>query len=167
MMPMNTDPELPKAYQEEAEKVGYTGGFVMVPNGPTFVHVTDDPERTWAQIGDYLLYETQDLRVVPDAGPALDADGRRRRPRRACKASPQIVVGTPDEIVARLADDPADAARSPSTRSPAACRPTSRGRASSCSPPRCTRGSRPPADVARRVENTFYCRNRHTSEEAR
>ena len=82
MMPMNADPELPQAYAEEAAKVGYTGGFVTHPDGPTFVHVTDDPERAWAEIGAVPALRDADVRVVPDAGPALDARRARRRPRR-------------------------------------------------------------------------------------
>jgi alkanesulfonate monooxygenase SsuD/methylene tetrahydromethanopterin reductase-like flavin-dependent oxidoreductase (luciferase family) len=98
MMPMNTDARLTTAYQEEAERVGYTGGFVMVPSGPTFVHVTNDPERTWAQIGDYLLYEAQTYASYQTAGqhstPMVDASSVDD-----LKASAQIVVGTPDEVV--------------------------------------------------------------------
>ena len=58
MMPMNTDPRLPEAYYDEAKKIGFEGGFVMVPEGPTFLHVTDDPDKAWAELGKYLLYET-------------------------------------------------------------------------------------------------------------
>src|SRR4051794_8067053 len=59
MMPMNTDERLPEWYADEAAKIGFEGGFVMKPEGPTFVHVTHDPERAWDQIGKYVLYEAQ------------------------------------------------------------------------------------------------------------
>lgn len=105
MMPMNTDPRLTTAYQEESERVGYTGGFVMVPSGPTFVHVTNDPERTWSQIGDYLLYEAKTYASYQTPGqhstPMVDASTVDE-----LKASPQIVVGTPDEVVAVAANVP-------------------------------------------------------------
>ena len=105
MMPMNTDPRLPAAYQEESERVGFTGGFVMVPSGPTFVHVTNDPERTWSQIGDYLLYEAKTYASYQTPGqhstPMVDASTVDE-----LKASPQIVVGTPDEVVAVAAQVP-------------------------------------------------------------
>ncbi|HEY1739019.1 MAG TPA: LLM class flavin-dependent oxidoreductase [Acidimicrobiia bacterium] len=106
MMPMNADPELPQAYNEEAEKIGYTGGFVTHPNGPTFVHVTDDPERAWAEIGAYLLYETQTYASYQTPGQhsmpvvhADDLDGLRA-------ATSTLWVDTPDGILARLADGP-------------------------------------------------------------
>ena len=105
MMPMNTDPRLTTAYQEESARVGYTGGFVMVPSGPTFVHVTKDPERTWSQIGEYLLYEAKTYASYQTPGqhstPMVDASTVDE-----LKASPQIVVGTPDDVVAAAANVP-------------------------------------------------------------
>ncbi|HEX4491337.1 MAG TPA: LLM class flavin-dependent oxidoreductase [Acidimicrobiia bacterium] len=105
MMPMNTDPRLTTAYQEESERVGYTGGFVMVPTGPTFVHVTHDPERTWSQIGDYLLYEAKTYASYQTPGqhstPMVDAANVDD-----LQASPQILVGTPDDIVVAAAKVP-------------------------------------------------------------
>jgi alkanesulfonate monooxygenase SsuD/methylene tetrahydromethanopterin reductase-like flavin-dependent oxidoreductase (luciferase family) len=98
MMPMNTDPRLTHAYQEESERIGFTGGFVMVPSGPTFVHVTHDPERSWAQIGEYLLYEAKTYASYQTPGqhstPMVDAHTVDD-----LKTSPQIVVGTPDQVV--------------------------------------------------------------------
>ena len=51
MFPMNADPTCREAYFEEAKKIGWDGGFVIEPGGPTFVYVADDPERAWAEIG--------------------------------------------------------------------------------------------------------------------
>ncbi len=97
---MNTDPELATAYREEAERVGFTGGFVMVPEGPTFLHVTDDPERAWAEIAPYLLYETQTYASFQTPGqhstPRVDADTVED-----LKRASQLWVGTPDDILAR------------------------------------------------------------------
>jgi alkanesulfonate monooxygenase SsuD/methylene tetrahydromethanopterin reductase-like flavin-dependent oxidoreductase (luciferase family) len=105
MMPMNTDPRLAVAYREEADRIGFSGGFVMVPSGPTFVHVTNDPERTWAQIGDYLLYEAKTYASYQTPGqhstPMVDASTVDE-----LKASPQFVVGTPDDVVAAAAAVP-------------------------------------------------------------
>ena len=107
MMPMNSDPELPKAYAEEAEKVGYEGGWVISPNGPTFVYVTDDPERAWSQIGQYLLYETQTYASYQTPGqhsmPVVHADDIAGL--RAAEAT--IWVDTPEGILARIDADPA------------------------------------------------------------
>jgi alkanesulfonate monooxygenase SsuD/methylene tetrahydromethanopterin reductase-like flavin-dependent oxidoreductase (luciferase family) len=100
MMPMNTDPALATAYREEADRIGFEGGFVMVPEGPTFLHVTDDPDRVWADLAPYLLYETQTYASFQTAGqhstPRVDADSVDD-----LKAAPQLWVGTPDEILRR------------------------------------------------------------------
>ena len=109
MMPMNTDPRLPEWYADEAAKVGFEGGFVMKPEGPTFVHVTHDPERAWEQIGEYVLYEAQTYAGFQTKGqhstPMVNATSVED-----LKASPQCVVGTPDEVVAIAAQVPATGA---------------------------------------------------------
>jgi alkanesulfonate monooxygenase SsuD/methylene tetrahydromethanopterin reductase-like flavin-dependent oxidoreductase (luciferase family) len=102
MMPMNEEPRLHEWYADEAAKVGFEGGFVMAPSGPTFIHVTHDPDRTWAQIGDYVLYEAQSYASFQTPGqhstPMVQASSIED-----LKASPQVLVGTPDEIVAAAA----------------------------------------------------------------
>jgi alkanesulfonate monooxygenase SsuD/methylene tetrahydromethanopterin reductase-like flavin-dependent oxidoreductase (luciferase family) len=99
MMPMNEDPRLADWYADEAAKTGFEGGFVMVPAGPTFVHVTHDPDKTWAEIGQYLLYESQTYASYQTPGqhstPMVLAESVED-----LKRSPQIVVGTPDDVVA-------------------------------------------------------------------
>src|SRR5262249_55093280 len=86
--------------------VGYQG-FVVTPSGPTFVHVADDPERAWEQIGKYVLYEAQTYASYQTPGqhslPSVHAESVDD-----LKASPQYVVGTPEQVLARLADVPPD-----------------------------------------------------------
>lgn len=53
------DPKLAAIYDEECEKIGFRGGFAMLPGGPGFVHVTEDPERDWARIAPHALYDAQ------------------------------------------------------------------------------------------------------------
>ncbi len=137
MMPMNDDPRLSEWYADEAAKTGFEGGFVMTPSGPTFVHVSHDPERGLGGDRAVRALRGADLRELPDRRPALDADGRRRDASTTCKSSPQYLVGTPDEVRRRrrgqvVADGRADV--QPARRRAAAR--TSRGRASSCSRPR-------------------------------
>jgi alkanesulfonate monooxygenase SsuD/methylene tetrahydromethanopterin reductase-like flavin-dependent oxidoreductase (luciferase family) len=109
MLPMNADPRVPAAYYEEAAKIGFEGGFVMVPEGPTFVHVANDPDKAWAEIGDYLLYETRTYASFQTAGqtsaPMVHAETVDD-----LKRAPQIWVGTPDDLVARAAALPPAAA---------------------------------------------------------
>jgi len=53
------DPKLADAYNAECGRLGFSGGFVMLPGGPGFVHVTEDPERDWARIAPHALYDAQ------------------------------------------------------------------------------------------------------------
>lgn len=109
MMPMHGDPRLAEWYQDEAAKIGFDGGFVMRPSGPTFVHVTEDPERTWAEIGSYVLSEAQAYARMQTGGqhstPVVHAETIED-----LKASPQVLVGTPDEIVGAAGAVAADGA---------------------------------------------------------
>lgn len=52
------DPALAVTYEAECAKLGFTG-FVSLPSGPGFVHVSDDPERDWARIVPHALYDAQ------------------------------------------------------------------------------------------------------------
>ncbi len=53
------DPQLAEIYQQECAKLGFDGGFVMLPGGPGYVHVSDDPERDWQRIGPHALWDAQ------------------------------------------------------------------------------------------------------------
>lgn len=57
--PAINDPRLEEVYEEECAKVGFKGGFVSMPGGPGFVHVSEDPERDWARIGEHALYDAR------------------------------------------------------------------------------------------------------------
>src|SRR5262249_48110377 len=66
--PAIADPKLSEAYDDEAKKVGFTGGFVSMPGGPGFVHVTEDPERAWETIGPHALYDAATYAAWQPAG---------------------------------------------------------------------------------------------------
>lgn len=94
---MSVDPALGEHYRAACEAVGYEGVF-MYPTGPSFVHVTDDPERTWAEIGRYALYDAQSYaswqsgdhdNVVAVGGQTVDD----------LKASGMWQVVTPEECI--------------------------------------------------------------------
>jgi alkanesulfonate monooxygenase SsuD/methylene tetrahydromethanopterin reductase-like flavin-dependent oxidoreductase (luciferase family) len=53
------DPRLAEVYDAECKRVGFDGGFVSLPGGPGFVHVSEDPERDWARIGPHALYDAE------------------------------------------------------------------------------------------------------------
>jgi hypothetical protein len=60
--------------------------------------VSHDPERAWAEIAPYVLYEAQTYASFQTGGqrstPMVDAEGVED-----LKASPQYLVGTPDQVV--------------------------------------------------------------------
>jgi alkanesulfonate monooxygenase SsuD/methylene tetrahydromethanopterin reductase-like flavin-dependent oxidoreductase (luciferase family) len=93
------DPRLEEIYQAECAAVGFTGGFVSLPGGPGFVHVSEDPDRDWARIGEYALYDAASYAAwqTPDQRssmhvPAQTVDDVRK--------SGVYCVVTPDECVA-------------------------------------------------------------------
>ena len=52
------DPALQQTYMDECARLGTSPGMVLLPSGPGFVHVAEDPDKAWAEIGEYILYET-------------------------------------------------------------------------------------------------------------
>ena len=68
------------------------------PSGPTFVHVSHDPDAVWAEIGPYVLDEAQTYAAIQTGGqhsaPMVTADTLDE-----LRASPQVLVGTPDDVV--------------------------------------------------------------------
>ncbi|MFN2589872.1 MAG: LLM class flavin-dependent oxidoreductase [Actinomycetota bacterium] len=61
------DPTLEETYREECEAVGHSP-FVLMPNGPGFVHVTEDPDTAWQTIGRYAMYDAQTYREMQSGG---------------------------------------------------------------------------------------------------
>ena len=106
MLPMNTDQVVRDAYFDEGKKIGYKG-LVVETVGPTFVHVAEDPERAWAEIGPYVLYEAQTYASYQTPG-QHSTPGVKAESVDDLKASPQFVVGTPEQVVARLEQVPPD-----------------------------------------------------------
>src|SRR5207247_8565467 len=53
------DPDLARIYREACTAEGFGGGFVVLPGGPGFVHVTRDPEGDWQRIAPHALYDAR------------------------------------------------------------------------------------------------------------
>ena len=51
------DNRLSQLYHEECERLGNPPGWVTVPDGPGTLFVSRDPDRTWDEIGPYLLHD--------------------------------------------------------------------------------------------------------------
>jgi alkanesulfonate monooxygenase SsuD/methylene tetrahydromethanopterin reductase-like flavin-dependent oxidoreductase (luciferase family) len=52
------DPELERVYRAACTAAGFTG-FVVMPGGPGFVHVTRDVEGDWARIAPHALHDAR------------------------------------------------------------------------------------------------------------
>jgi alkanesulfonate monooxygenase SsuD/methylene tetrahydromethanopterin reductase-like flavin-dependent oxidoreductase (luciferase family) len=102
MFPMNPDPAVRAAYEDEARRIGWDGGFVVTPGGPTFVHVADDPEQAWREIGPYVLHEVRTYTSFQTPG-QHSLPGVHAETLDDLKRSPQYLVGTPAQVRERAA----------------------------------------------------------------
>jgi alkanesulfonate monooxygenase SsuD/methylene tetrahydromethanopterin reductase-like flavin-dependent oxidoreductase (luciferase family) len=93
------DPELARLYEAECARVGFDAGFVMLPSGPGFVHVSEDPERDWQRILPHALYDARTYAAwqTPDQRSQVHVTGEDAA---SLRASGVYRVVTPDECVA-------------------------------------------------------------------
>lgn len=92
------DPELEAIYNAECDRVGFTGGFTFLPSGPGFVHVTEDPEKAWAEIAPYAVYDATTYASWQTPGQRSQVTTDATTPD-AVRASGVYAVVTPDECV--------------------------------------------------------------------
>ncbi len=97
-MPAIGDPALADIYQAESEREGYKEGWVMLPSGPGFVHVTEDPERAWEQILPHAFYDAQTYASWQKPGMRSAVTTYATSPEEL-KASGVYAVVTPEECV--------------------------------------------------------------------
>lgn len=57
--PANNDPEMIALYRSECERLGVANPMVLPPGSGEMVWVSEDPERTWSEIGEHLLYDAR------------------------------------------------------------------------------------------------------------
>ena len=97
------DQRLADIYNEECLRLGFRGGFVSMPNGPGFVHVSEDPERDWQRIAPHVLYDAQTYAAwqTPDQRSQMHVEGNTLDD---VKKSGAYAVLTPDDCV-KLAQD--------------------------------------------------------------
>lgn len=93
------DVKLKEIYEQECAAVGFKGGFVSLPGGPGFVHVSEDPERDWARIGEHALYDARTYAAwqTPDQRSQVHVTGQSLDD---VRKSGVYQVLTPDECVA-------------------------------------------------------------------
>ncbi|MBU6283105.1 LLM class flavin-dependent oxidoreductase [bacterium] len=92
------DPRLAEIYEEECKHLGFTGGFVSMPGGPGFVHVTEDPERDWEVIGPHALWDAETYASWQPAGQRSEVSVHATT-LDDLKKSGVFAVVTPDECV--------------------------------------------------------------------
>jgi alkanesulfonate monooxygenase SsuD/methylene tetrahydromethanopterin reductase-like flavin-dependent oxidoreductase (luciferase family) len=56
-LPAVPDEALGEAYVAECRRLGRGDGILLWPTGPMWVFVTDDPDRSWREIGPHALHE--------------------------------------------------------------------------------------------------------------
>jgi alkanesulfonate monooxygenase SsuD/methylene tetrahydromethanopterin reductase-like flavin-dependent oxidoreductase (luciferase family) len=100
--PMVDDPELGRHYLEVCAALGHAGSF-RPPSPLPAVHVAEDPDRAWAELGRYALYDAQTFATWQGshfrAPGALDGITVA-----TLRASGAWQVVTPDECVELLRD---------------------------------------------------------------
>lgn len=57
--PAIDDPELETVYRNECESRGFRRGAVIFPKQPTTTLLAEDPDKAWAELGSYLLFDAQ------------------------------------------------------------------------------------------------------------
>ena len=77
-LPAVADRHQAEVYREECRSLGKGDGILLWPGGPMWVFVTEDPERSWAELAPHALARGQRLRRL----------GRRRPGRQPVRAGP-------------------------------------------------------------------------------
>jgi alkanesulfonate monooxygenase SsuD/methylene tetrahydromethanopterin reductase-like flavin-dependent oxidoreductase (luciferase family) len=97
------DRTLVDVYEAACRQYGFDGGFAMLPGGPGFVHVSEDPERDWARIGPHALYDAQSYHAwqTPDQRSQVHVAARTVDD---VRQSGVYRVVTPEECVALAAE---------------------------------------------------------------
>jgi alkanesulfonate monooxygenase SsuD/methylene tetrahydromethanopterin reductase-like flavin-dependent oxidoreductase (luciferase family) len=77
-LPAVADQRLADAYVAECRRLGKGDGLLLWPDGPMWVFVSEDPDRSWAELGPHALHEAQSYAAmasaVPGAGPWSPVD---------------------------------------------------------------------------------------------
>ena len=93
------DERLVAWYRDEAAKVGFDSPFCLLPHGPGFVHVTDDPDAVWERLAEYAWYDAETYRSWQAPGQSSEVTTKASSPEELRKEGIYRVV-TPDECVA-------------------------------------------------------------------
>ena len=102
-LPAVADPAVGQRYVDECRRLGKGDGILLWPDGPMWVFVTEDPDRSWAEIGAHALHEAQGYadmaRTVPGASPWTPVETVED-----LRASGRYAVVTPEQCVTLARD---------------------------------------------------------------
>ena len=96
--PARGDPQLVEWYQDECSRVGFDTGFCLLPKGPGFVHVAEDPDKAWAEIEKYAWYDAETYRSWQAPGQSSEVTSKASNPEELRREGIYRVV-TPDECI--------------------------------------------------------------------
>ncbi len=101
--PQAADPTLKELYQAECRAQGREPGFVLLPpGGPATVFCSEDPDRFWAENGQYLLAEARGYNAWHNTTKSLVRDSSESV--EEMRAAGVYVVETPDDLIAKCSD---------------------------------------------------------------
>jgi alkanesulfonate monooxygenase SsuD/methylene tetrahydromethanopterin reductase-like flavin-dependent oxidoreductase (luciferase family) len=102
-LPAVADRHQAEVYREECRSLGKGDGILLWPGGPMWVFVTEDPERSWAELAPHALHEANAYAAwaagAPGASPFEPA-----RDVKDLQASGIFAVVTPEECIALARD---------------------------------------------------------------
>ena len=97
-LPPVPDQALADSYAAECRRLGKGDGILLWPDGPMWVFVTDDPDRSWAELGPHALHEAnayaQWAAAAPGANPWTPVDTVEE-----LRRSGRYAVVTPEECI--------------------------------------------------------------------
>lgn len=98
--PAVNTPEVLALYRSECGRLGVENPMAIPPGSGEMVYVSEDPDRTWDEIGRYLLYEAQTYASwqLPGQRSAVCSDATSVA---ELRAEGRYLVLTPEECVAR------------------------------------------------------------------
>jgi len=98
--PSGNKTEVLEFYRAECERVGFESPLAIPPGSGEMIIVSEDPERTWSEIGDHLLHEAVTYASWQPAGQrsAVHSDATTLE---ELRAEGRFLVLTPQECIAR------------------------------------------------------------------
>ena len=99
-LPTMGDDDLSDAYLAECERLGHAPGIVVSPSGPAVVHVAEDPDRAWAEVGRHLLHDAQTYAAWQPPGQRTHVTRHQADSVEELRAAGDYLIVTPDECAA-------------------------------------------------------------------